>query len=88
MSSLSTNGQLAFRFRESRALPFAVSPRRLSRDLRRGLSVELSVLRQLRAQYRREIRRQGGAAAYATTPAGRRAHRTFETLAERALLCG
>lgn len=79
---------MAFRFRETAALPFAISPRRLSRDLRKGLSAELAVLRQLRAKYRGEIRRQGGAAAFATTPAGRRAHRVFESLSERALLCG
>lgn len=55
---------------------------------------KVSLLRELRRKYRLAVRSRGGAAVYAGTPEGRRAHRVIDTLtleiaaAERTSLCG
>lgn len=61
-------------------------------DLRR-YAEKVALLKGLHRTYRNEMKRNGGAAAYAGTPAGRRVHRTMDTLmlqiaAERTALCG
>jgi hypothetical protein len=69
--------QLALPFRAAGALPYAVSPRA------KGDPVKL--LRMLRKKYRQTVRGQN-AAAYASSPEGRRAHAALDELVMK--LCG
>lgn len=59
----------------------------------RRYAEKVALLRKLRRIYRFSIRKHGGAAVYAGTPEGRRAHRALDHLmleiaGERASLCG
>lgn len=77
--------------REFRMLPDAVMPDRQFLLLRYAEKVAL--LHQLRRIYKQAMKRNGGAAVYAGTPEGRRAHKQMDQLmleiaAERTSLCG
>lgn len=77
-SKRSSSKQLALHFRATRALPFAVSPRVKSDPVR--------LLRALRKKYRAVVRAHGNAAAFASSPDGRRAHAAIDALVMT--LCG
>lgn len=96
LNNESSSPQLALHFSRAKGLPFAVSPRSLRLRTRRRLtrpsfnalvySERVELLRILRCKYRAAVRSTGNAAAFASSPEGRRAHAVIDGMVMT--LCG